>query len=110
MLRDIRYSDGAFRTVNEDVARVNTLTFQRKPGPPKMEVSVGSVRPKDAEDTAWQNLKGNLKGMAVNFFIPPLPVDVRGHQAMLDFGLALAVEAATFTFPHAENLVPPQRR
>jgi len=110
MLRDIRYSDGAYRTVNEDVARVNTLTFQRKAGPPKMEVSVGSVRPKDAEDTAWQNLKGNLKGMAVNLFIPPLPVDARGQQAMLDFGLALAAEAATFTFPYAENLVPPRRR
>jgi len=106
-LRDIRYRDGAFRPVNEVVARVNTLTFQRKPGPPKMEVSVASLKPKDAGDSTWQNLKGSLEGMAVNFLIPPLDVDARGHQAMLDFGLALAAGAATFTFPHAANLLPP---
>jgi hypothetical protein len=105
-LRDIRYSDGAFRPVNEVVARVNTLTFQRKPGPPKMEVSVASVKPKDAGDSSWQNFKGSLEGMAVNFLIPPLEVDARGHQAMLDFGLALATQAATFTFPRADNLTP----
>jgi hypothetical protein len=70
---------------------------------------VGSIRPKDAEDSVWQNLKGNLKGMAVNLLMPPFPVDARGQQAMLDFGLALAAGAATFTFPHAENLLPPQR-
>jgi len=105
-LRDIRYADGAFRPVNEVVARVNTLTFQRKPGPPKMEVSVASVKPKDAGDSRWQNLKGSLEGIAVNLLIPPLDVDARGHQAMLDFGLALAAGAATFTFPHAPNLQP----
>ena len=109
-LRDIRYSDGAFRPVNEVIARVNTLTFQRKPGPPKMEVSVASVKPKDAGDSSWQSLKGSLEAMAVNLLIPPLDVDARGHQAMLDFGLALAAQAATFTFPYAENLRPPQRR
>jgi len=106
VLHDIRYSGGAFRPVNEEVARVNTLTFQRKPGPPKMEVSVASVKPKDAPDSPWQSFKGNLKGMAVNLLIPPLDVDARGHQAMLDFGSALAAQAATFTFPHADNLTP----
>jgi len=106
VLPDIRYSGGAFRPVNEEVARVNTLTFQRKPGPPKMEVSVASVKPKDAPDSPWQSFKGNLKGMAVNLLIPPLDVDARGHQAMLDFGSALAAQAATFTFPHADNLTP----
>ena len=109
-LRDIRFRDGAFLPVNEVVARVNTLTFQRKPGPPKMEVSVASIKPKDAVDSRWQNLKGSLEGMAVNFFIPPLNVDARGHQAMLDFGLALAAGAATFTFPHAPNLLPQNGR
>jgi len=105
-LLDVRYRDGVVRPVNEVVARVNTLTFQRRPGPPKMEVSVASVKPKDASDSYWQNLKGSLKGLAVNLLIPPLNVDARGHQAMLDFGLALATGAATFTFPHAANLLP----
>jgi len=109
-LRDIRYSDGAFQPVNEVVARVNTLTFQRKPGPPKMEVSVASIRPKDAAESRWQSLKGSIEAMAVNLLIPPLDVDARGHQAMLDFGLALAAGAATFTFPHAPNLLPPTAR
>jgi hypothetical protein len=104
-LRDLQYHGGNLRTVKETVARVNSLTFQRKPGPPKMEVGVASVKPKDAGDSLWQNLKGNLKGMAVNLLIPPLEVDARGHQAMLDFGRALASESATFTFPPATNLV-----
>jgi hypothetical protein len=36
--------------------------------------------------------------------IPPVPVDPTGHQAMLDFGLALADENPTFTFPFAVRL------
>lgn len=108
-LLDIRYRDGTLQPVNEVVARVNTLTFQRKPGPPRMEVTVASVKPKDAGESSWQNLKGSLKAMAVNFLIPPLEVDANGHKAMLDFGSALATGAATFTFPHAANLRPSNR-
>jgi hypothetical protein len=103
-LCEVRYRDGEFRRFNEIVARVNTLTFRRKPGPPKMEVGVASVKNKSAGNGLWQNLKGSIKGMAANLLIDPLKVRAVGHQAMLDFGGALASGATTATFPHATNL------
>jgi hypothetical protein len=103
-LCEIRYHEGEFRRCNEIVARVNTLTFRRTPGPPKMEVTVASVKNKAAGDGMWQNLKGSIKGLAVNLLIDPLTVEAVGHQAMLDFGGALASGATTFTFPRATNL------
>jgi len=103
-LCEIGYREGEFRRLNEVIARVNTLTFRRKPGPPKMEVTVASVKNKGAGDGLWQNLTGSIKGLAVNLLIDPLTVEAVGHGAMLDFGRAVASGAATFTFPHATNL------
>lgn len=106
-LCDIRYLDGEFKRVDEMVARVNTLTFRRKPGPPKMEVTVASVKKKGAGKNLWQSIKGGIKGVAVNAFIDPLRVEAAGHRAMLDFGQALVSGASTFTFPRARNLKTP---
>jgi hypothetical protein len=103
-LCDIRYLDGDFRLVNALVARVNTLTFGRKPGPPKMEVGVSSIKSKSAGNGLWQNLRGSLAGAVANLLIDPLTVEALGHRAMLDFGQALAVGAPSFTFPRAKNL------
>jgi hypothetical protein len=103
-LCEIRYQEGKFRRCNEIVARVNTLTFRRRPGPPKMEVTVASVKNKAAGDGLWQNFKGSVKGLAVNLLIDPLTVEAVGHRAMLNFGGALASGATTFTFPRATNL------
>jgi hypothetical protein len=103
-LCEIRYHEGEFRRLNEIVARVNTLTFRRGPDPPKMEVTVASVKNKGAGDGLWQNLKGGVKGLAANLLIDPLTVEAIGHRAMLDFGGALTSGAATFTFPLATNL------
>jgi hypothetical protein len=100
---EIRYQEGEFRHVGEIVARVNSLTFHRKSGRPKMEVTVASVKNKRAGNGLWQNFKGSVVGLAVNLFIPPLTVEAVGHRAMLDFGQALASGAATFTFPRARN-------
>jgi len=104
-LCEIRYHEGEFRRRNEIVARVNTLTFRRGPGPPKMEVTVASVKNKAAGDGLWQNLKGSVKGLAANLLIDPLAVEAIGHRAMLDFGGAVSSGAATFTFPRATNLI-----
>jgi hypothetical protein len=104
LLEDIHYQNGQFIPTNGLVARVNTLTFTRKPGPTEMEVTVASVKPKAARDNFWQNFKGAVAGAAVNCFIPPLKIRPLGHQTMLDFGLALATRSATFTFPQATNL------
>jgi hypothetical protein len=101
---DIRRVNGAVRPANETLARVNTLTFRRQSGPPTMEVTVASVKHKDAGDGFWQNLKGRLAGTAVNMFLDPFTVEAAGHEAMLDFGLALVSGAPTFTFPRARNL------
>jgi hypothetical protein len=106
-LCDIRYEDNEFRRVNEMVARVNTLTFRRKPGPPRMEVTVASVKKKGAGKNLWQSITGGIKGAAVNAFIDPLRVEATGHRAMLEFGQALVLGASTFTFPRARNLKNP---
>jgi hypothetical protein len=103
-LCEIRYQEGEVRRLNEIVARVNTLTFRRGSGPPKMEVTVASVKNKGAGDGLWQKLKGSVKSLAVNLLIDPLTVEAIGHRAMLDFGGALSSGAATFTFPYAANL------
>jgi hypothetical protein len=101
---DIHRIKGDLRRDNEIVARVNTLTFRRQPGPPKMEVSVASIKDKDSGDGFWQNFKGRVVGAAADLFMPPLTVEAAGHQAMLDFGQALISGAPTFTFPLARNL------
>ncbi len=106
-LCDIRYVDGAFKQFKEIVATVNALTFRRRPGPPKMEVTVASVRKKGVGNNLWQSIKGGITGTAVNLFLDSLTVEATGHQAMLDFGQALVSGAPTFTFPHASNLKQP---
>ena len=103
-LHDIRYFEGAIQVHNESVARVNTLIFQRKPGPSRVDITVASVKRKNAGDTFLQNLMGSLKGTTANLLIKPISVEPTGNDSMLDFGLALAMEAPTFTFPRAKNL------
>ncbi len=97
---------GDFARANEKVARVNALTFERKPGPATMKVSVASVKNKDSGDNFWANFKGRIEGATVNLFIPPLRIETIGNQTMLDFGAALISGAQSFTFPKARNLRP----
>jgi len=103
-LEDFCSRNGAVQTENQLVARVNMLTFQRMLGTPKMEVSLASIKRKDAGDGLWQNLMGGLKGATANLFLPPLTIESEGQQAMLEFGLALAEKNPEFTFPHANRL------
>jgi hypothetical protein len=103
-LHDIRYLDGSIQLRNESVARVNTLIFRRKPGPTKMDITVASVKRKDAGNSFWQNLVGGLKATTANMFLKPIAVEPAGNEAMLNFGFALASEAPAFTFPRARNL------
>lgn len=103
-LSDICYRNGSMQSENAIVARVNMLVFKRQPGAPKMEVTLASIKRKDASDSLWQNFIGGIKGATANLFLPPLTVETEGHQAMLDFGLALATEKNVFTFPLATRL------
>lgn len=103
-LQDIAYHDGAVQIKDTLVARVNSLTFQRGPGTPKMEVVLASLKAAGARDNVWQNAWGDFRGMVANEFIPPLAIAGLGNEAMLNFGMALADKEPTFTFPHANNL------
>ena len=105
-LHDIAYADGALRLRSESIVRVNTLIFRRRPGPAKMEITVASVRRKDAGDTFLQNVMGGLRAATANLLLKPVSVEPAGNEAMLNFGLALALGAPAYTFPRASNLKP----
>jgi hypothetical protein len=104
ILDNIIYRNGAIQHENELVARVNHVAFYRKSGLPKMAVSLSTIKPADDSDSLWQDFVGRVKGVVANMFIPALPVSNDGYQAMMDFGLALAMGHCTFTFPFAPNL------
>jgi len=103
-MADLRMVDGVCKPTNIMVARVNTLTFRRGTLPRRMAVTIGSVKPKDAGNGSWQTFVGSMTGVAANFLIQPIPVETVGHEAMLDFGRALATQKPVFTFPLAHNL------
>jgi len=103
-LQDLSYHNGAMHAENEIIAKVNSLIFKRTTGKPTMQISVASVKSKEASDSLWQNLVGEVKGIIANEMLPPIAVEATGHRAMLDFGLALANEEPTFTFPFANRL------
>jgi hypothetical protein len=103
-LQDIALRHGIVCFDNEIVARVNTLTFRQKVGPPKMEVALASVKRANAGNGKWQNLVGDLKGAAANLLLPPLNITTNGQETMMDFSLALALQLPGFTFPLAERL------
>ena len=102
-LQDLVLRNGEICFENEMVARVNTLTFRQK-SPPKMEVTLASVKKKDAGNGLWQKFVGEIKGAAANFLLPPLNITTNGQQAMMDFGTALAMQQPKFTFPFAARL------
>jgi hypothetical protein len=103
ILKDISMRDGKLCYANETVARVNSLIFWQHT-PPQMGVTLASVKRAGAGDGLWENLVGDLKGAAANLLLPPLSITAGGQQAMLEFGLALAMEKPAFTFPFAERL------
>lgn len=102
-LQDYYYADGQVRTRNEIVAKVSSLIFRRQGEPPKMEVTLASLKPKDAGGGFWQNFKAGIKGATANLFIKPMTINPAGNETMLDFGQALVAAAPEFTFPLATN-------
>ncbi len=103
-LCDLHKVGGEIKPAKEILARVNMLTFRRAGDPPKMDVSIASVKNKEAGDGFWQNFKGRVVGAAANMLIDPLKIKTVGNKAMMDFGKALVSGAPTFTFPLATNL------
>ena len=103
-LYDLRLKDEKPVRDNYMVARVNQLEFKRTTGTPKMEVTLASIKRKNAPNNGWQKFIGSIKGAAANAFLPPLTVQPEGQQTMMDFGRALAEEKPEFTFPLATRL------
>jgi len=88
----------------EALAEVAVLRFVRTAAPARMEVTLAALHDPNARDTAVQRLKGLLKGVVANAFLPPVDIDATGNLAILDFAAALAAGAPTFTFPAATKL------
>ena len=100
-LNDIRWIDGAPHAVNEQVIRVNSLSFRRQEGPPTMEITVASINPKNAGNGLLINLVGKFKGTVANLFIPPVSIKADGNDALMDFAQAIVEGRHQFTFPAA---------
>ncbi len=102
-LFDIKSVDKKFlyeNRTNEQIARINTLSFTRGITPPTMEAEVSSI----AKANHKEGFIASLKAMVANWFLPPVPITVIGNQTMMDFGTALDSTQTAFTFPYAENL------
>jgi len=85
---------------NEQIARINALTFTRGGNPPQMGAEVSSI----AGQADSEGFFSAFKAMIANWFIPPMPITDIGSETMMNFGLALDSTQSTFTFPFAENL------
>jgi len=85
---------------NEQVARINALTFARGGNPPQMGAEVSSI----AGEKDSEGFFSAFKAMIANWFIPPMPITDVGSETMMNFGLALDSTQSSFTFPFAENL------
>jgi hypothetical protein len=85
---------------NGTIARVNTLTFQRSDGAPRMSVEIASVHKAHQSE----GLFSSITAMFANLLLSAQPVSVVGNETMLEFGLALFHKKAEFTFPVAETL------
>ncbi|MBN2511316.1 MAG: hypothetical protein JXB18_00125 [Sedimentisphaerales bacterium] len=102
-LYDIKKTEDGFiykNRSNEQMARINALTFERGGNPPQMGAEVSSI----AGEKDSEGFFSAFKAMIANWFIPPMPITDIGSETMMNFGLALDSTQATFTFPVAENL------
>ena len=99
-IHDIRNIKSEPHAVNQQVIKVNSLTFRHSEDSPKMEVSLASIQAAGASGL-FSELSGRLKGTMANLFIPPVSIRPAGNQAMLDFAQAIAEGRPRFTFPAA---------
>lgn len=82
------------------VARINTLTFQRGPGVPKMAIKLDSIGDKVESNNLW----GSIRGFIANLLINPIDIDKDGNQSLLEFACSILRQDPTYTFPVAKNL------
>lgn len=85
---------------NEQLARIDSLTFVRGGNPPRMTPEIGAV----AGEEQKEGFLAEFKAMLANWFLPPLSIAAIGNETMMNFGAALDATESTFTFPYAEKL------
>ncbi|MFW6163601.1 MAG: hypothetical protein ACODAJ_12590 [Planctomycetota bacterium] len=103
-IHDLRREGDNVVPRNAIVARVDALIFRRSDDPPRMGVTLGSVKPADAGESWWEKARGRIAARVANLVVKPLRVERIGRDALLAFGRALARREPTFTFPRAPNL------
>ena len=102
-LYDIEARDGEYgyeNRSNEQVARINRLSFEKTEKTPRMGMKIASI----AKKSESAGFLGRIKGLIVNVFLRPTKVDKLGNTTMIEFGNALLQQDPTFTFPKAKNL------
>lgn len=85
--------------VDEMIVKINTLTFRRTDGVPKMEIKLDAISKKGKKS----NFLSKIKGTIANLLIKPLEVDELGNETMLELGYALVKQESEFTFPKARD-------
>jgi hypothetical protein len=85
---------------NEQLARIDSLSFVRGGNPPRMTPQIGAV----AGEKQKEGFLSEFKAMLANLFLPPLPIAAVGNETMMKFGAALDATEPSFTFPYAEKL------
>lgn len=85
---------------NEQLARIDSLSFARGGNPPVMTTEVGAV----AGEKENEGILAAFKAMLANWFLPPFPIAAVGNETMMNFGAALDATESSFTFPYAQNL------
>jgi hypothetical protein len=94
----LRCQNGVLKREKDTMVEVNTLIFKRRQGPVRMEVTFGSIRPKNASSGVWQDFVGQLKGKVANLVVKPMVVSALGNDAILEMGQAMAAGSPTFRF------------
>ena len=80
-LQDITLRDGTYHYDNEIVARVNALTFRQKSDPPKLEVTLASVKARDRRQWSLVKLYGKPQSCAAANMLLPAPHDHGGRPS-----------------------------
>jgi hypothetical protein len=102
-LYDIVRKDNKFtldNRVNGQVARINTIKFQRTQDSPEMSVEIASL----TKNQGKEGFLSRLTAMVANILSTSTPISEVGNDTMMDFGLALYQKQDLFVFPRAVNV------
>ena len=100
---DILRKDNTFEYENRSncqVARINTIKFQRTEKSPEMSVEIASL----TKGKGKEGFMSHLTAFVANILSTSTPISEVGNDTMMDFGLALYEKQDLFVFPRALNV------